>query len=113
VGFEEGLAFEKTDRRSVVGGGVGFAEESMKDVDHGIDGGENMGFDASERREAKGGEALLEVTEIVPAEGEVVDEVSGALLTGGVDSAEKSSGGFFGVQEVGANRLQLVQEQVE
>jgi hypothetical protein len=86
----------------------GDAREVMQGLEDGIDGGEDVGFGAAERREAEGCEAVLEWSQVVAAEGQVVQEIASTFLEAGMNGIEQvMRRGVFG-DEFGADGFELM-----
>jgi hypothetical protein len=68
----------------------GTLRQPMKDFKDCLKGGHNMGFGPAKRGQAQLGQAELQRTEIMAAQGEVMEQVPGAVAVGIMNDIEMS-----------------------
>ena len=76
--------------------------------EHRIERRQDVRLGATERRQPEGRQPFLQRTDVVPAQGQVVDQVAGTAAKGRVRLGQHVGEPSLEITEVGANRVQLV-----
>ena len=91
----------------------GAAAELVKHLQDDAQRGEDVRLGPAQGGEAEPGQPFLELTDIVPAEGEVMEQVSGARPLGLGEATEQIGLAFLQVDQSRAKGLQLVDESLD
>ena len=89
------------------------ATQDVKVVEYGVEGGQNVGFDAADRRQGNPRQALLQGSQVVVAQGHVAQQVAGAGPALFGELIDPIAVGFGTAHDVFAQRFQFLDQAVE